>query len=96
MKLLTDYRHSLHAGKTHRTAFVGPKTNNRARKRWQIRIMVDLPYAIDATERPVETITIDTPVMTYLHAVKFARAKLASALIEHDDHVDFAYQVWMP
>lgn len=96
MKLLTDYRNSLHAGKAHRTAFVGPKTNKHARKRWQVRIMVDLPCAIGATERPVETITIDTPVMTYLQAANFARAKLASALIEHDDHVDFAYQVWMP
>lgn len=96
MKLLMDYRASLHAGKVHRTAFVGPKTNKRAKKRWQVRIMIDLPWPIGATERPVETITINTPVMSYVQAATFARVKLASALIEHDDHVDFAYQVWMP
>lgn len=96
MMLLTDYRNSKHGSRPHLTPFVGPRTYRKARRRWQVRILIDLPFEPGATERTVETITLDTSVMRYEQAAIFARAKLASALIEYDDWTDFAYQVWVP
>lgn len=94
MRLITDYRHSRNNGKPLRSALVGPKTFQKAKRSWFIKVLIELPCEVGAPQRPAEQITFDTAVMPYSSAVTFARAKLASALIEHDDWTDFTWQVW--
>lgn len=94
MRHLSNFVHSKH--KQGVGVFVGPRTFTNSRRRWQVRIIIDLPFESGATKRPVIRLTMDTGVMPYWSAAAFAKEELAKALVEHAEWTDFTWQVWVP
>lgn len=92
MRHITQFVHSKH--KVGVGAFVGPRTFTNSKRRWQVRLIIDLPFALGAEKREVVRVNIDTPIMPYWSAAEFARRELARELIEYDDWTDFTWQVW--
>ena len=48
MRLITDYRYSRNHGKPLRNAIVGPKTFQKAKRSWFIKVLIELPCEVGA------------------------------------------------
>lgn len=94
MRQISNYVHSKH--KAGVGVFVGPRTFTNAKRRWQIRIIIDLPFAPGAEKRQVVRMTMMASVSAYWEAVAFAKDELGATLVEHKDWTDFTWQVWAP
>lgn len=90
---IASYRHSRNH-KSGLPAIVGPRTYTNSRRRWQARILVDLPCAVGAAERPVVRLTINTPVMRYSEAAALACQHLDEVMRENAEWTDFSWEVW--
>lgn len=93
LRLIATYRHSKHFKKM-MPAIVGPRTYTNAARKWQVRLMIDLPFEPGAKQRPIVNVILNTPVMRYGMAAQFAVDELKKALAENPGAIDFAWEVW--
>jgi hypothetical protein len=93
LRKIAIYRHSKHFKKG-MPAIVGPRTYTNSSRRWQVRLIVDLPIVPGDETRQFVNVTINTPAMRYGAAAEFAIEELKKALKENPTATDFAWEVW--